>query len=290
MRPILDLAEQHVESSLRVALIEGGVSACRWYDSGWRALPFALVARFRGGIVVCEREGSRSASVPDGSAVVIPTGVRHRFVHPAGPLIESCWAHMRFTISEAIDLLALFDIPAVIGPPAAARIGDLCADLVRPDAVERERRRLPDLVRRKALETRLLEEIVAVSAYRAAAPAMLARIERMVPVLRYIDDHAADPLPRERLASAARVSPGYFDAIFRQAVGLTPQEYIKRLRVRRAQELLIHTALPVKRVASAVGYGDPFHFSRQFRAVCGMSPLAYRRLIAATLFDGPGGS
>ena len=288
MRPPLDWADQHVESSLRVTLIEGSVSLSRRYDSGWRVLPFALVARFRGGAVECERDGAGRVTVPDGSAVVVPATVRHRFVYPKGCLIETSWAHMRFTISEAIDLLALFDIPPVIGPPASTHIGDLCSGMVRPSAAGQERGRLPELVHRKALETQLLDEVVAVAAYRSAAPAMLARIGRMAPVLRYIDDHVTDPLPRDRLAAAAHVSPGYFDAIFKQAVGLTPQEYIKRLRVRRAQELLIHSTLPVKRIAGAVGYGDAFHFSRQFRAACGMSPLAYRRRLASTLFGGAG--
>ena len=58
-------------------------------------------------------------------------------------------------------------------------------------------------------------------------------------------------------------------------------EYVKRLRIARACELLITTTMSVADIARAVGYPDPFYFSRQFRRVRDCSPTQFRERAAA---------
>ncbi|MEA3272630.1 MAG: AraC family transcriptional regulator, partial [Patescibacteria group bacterium] len=55
-----------------------------------------------------------------------------------------------------------------------------------------------------------------------------------------------------------------------------PMEYVKQLRLKKAQMLLISTDESVAAVGNAVGYGDPFHFSRLFKTFVGNSPKSYR--------------
>jgi AraC-like DNA-binding protein len=57
-------------------------------------------------------------------------------------------------------------------------------------------------------------------------------------------------------------------------------EYVKRLRMARARELLLTTDRSIADIAGEVGYPDQFYFSRQFRAVAGSSPRHFRRRVA----------
>jgi len=78
------------------------------------------------------------------------------------------------------------------------------------------------------------------------------------------------------LAAVAGFSPSDFSTRFRAVTGFSVVEYVKRLRMARARQLLIASEASVADLAGEVGYADPFYFSRQFRAVTGLSPRSYR--------------
>jgi AraC family transcriptional regulator of arabinose operon len=84
------------------------------------------------------------------------------------------------------------------------------------------------------------------------------------------------PVPVAELAALVGLSPSHLTALFRRTTGCGPSEYHTRLRMGRARELLAGSDLPVAAVAAAVGYPDPFHFARRFRAVHGEPPSSYR--------------
>jgi transcriptional regulator GlxA family with amidase domain len=56
-------------------------------------------------------------------------------------------------------------------------------------------------------------------------------------------------------------------------------DWLRRLRVAEARRLLADLDLPVKEVGRRVGFEDPYHFSRVFRAIDGLSPSAHREAI-----------
>ena len=74
----------------------------------------------------------------------------------------------------------------------------------------------------------------------------------------------------------AGFSPSHFSARFRAATGFSVLEYLKRLRMARARQLLIVTENSIAEIAAAVGYPDSFYFSRQFSAVNHISPREFR--------------
>jgi len=53
--------------------------------------------------------------------------------------------------------------------------------------------------------------------------------------------------------------------------------YVLEQRVKRARQLLMQTDLPLSAIASAVGFYDQGHFSRQFRSLVGTTPSSFRR-------------
>ena len=92
----------------------------------------------------------------------------------------------------------------------------------------------------------------------------------------YLRDHFAEQVGVAALAAMAALSPSHFSAVFRRQVGMPVLRYQTQLRMTRARELLDTTDLPVARVAQEVGYDDPFYFTRQFKAVHGVTALRYR--------------
>ena len=78
------------------------------------------------------------------------------------------------------------------------------------------------------------------------------------------------------LARAVRSSPSHLTALFRQALGCPPMRHRERVQMEHAKRLLLSTGLPIKTIAEAVGFINPFHFSTRFRAVVGRSPRAFR--------------
>jgi len=85
---------------------------------------------------------------------------------------------------------------------------------------------------------------------------------------------------RLRLADAARqanLSPYHFHRLFARTFGETPHEFLTRVRIDRAKELLARDALAVTEVCFAVGYESLGSFSSRFRAEVGYSPSEFQR-------------
>lgn len=102
---------------------------------------------------------------------------------------------------------------------------------------------------------------------------------RIETTLTYILKHAAEPLSIPQLASQADLSVSHFIRMFKLWTGQTPADYIHYQRIENAKRLLSDGRLSVKQIARRVGYQDPFHFSRVFRRVEGLSPTAYRQSV-----------
>jgi transcriptional regulator GlxA family with amidase domain len=87
----------------------------------------------------------------------------------------------------------------------------------------------------------------------------------------------AEPVSLCHLAEFARLSPATVGRLFRRHLGTTPVTWIMRVKIERARLLLRTRRLSVAEVARAVGFADPYYFSKCFRKVTGQSPLAYRQ-------------
>src|SRR5688572_4626826 len=93
-------------------------------------------------------------------------------------------------------------------------------------------------------------------------------------VLRHIDEHLGQPLTLSDLAEVAGLSMWRFATVFRQQVGIAPHRYICRLRVQRAQALMLEGISPAT-AASEAGFYDQSHLSRHFKNMFGMAPGQY---------------
>ncbi|SRR6266487_2158109 len=81
------------------------------------------------------------------------------------------------------------------------------------------------------------------------------------------------------LASLVNLSPSRFRHLFRLELGISPTQYLKLARMRRAQELLQTSDLRVKEICGSLGVHDISHFVRDYKMRYGETPSQTRRLM-----------
>ena len=195
-----------------------------------------------------------------------------------GPLIAfrpatgtRTWAHRYLAFQgsgverwKRAGLFPLFPQRAPPGLDWAARLDDLIDLAARRD----------DLGRRRA--TNALEGILLELAEARARPpesdnwlsTVTRQLEEWVPQASH--DYQA-------LARSLHISVSTLRRQFKRAMAASPHDYLLGLRVAAARRLLAESSIPVKEIAHKLGYKDVFYFSRQFRALAGVAPAAYRR-------------
>lgn len=100
---------------------------------------------------------------------------------------------------------------------------------------------------------------------------------RAVEVALWLEANAAEPVGLEDAARQAGLSPYHFLRVFRKALGVTPHQYLLRLRLGRAAKLLAEEEMPVTQVALDAGFADLSNFVRTFGRAAGVSPKRFRR-------------
>lgn len=96
-----------------------------------------------------------------------------------------------------------------------------------------------------------------------------------VQVESYVLSHYHRPVSLLQIAQSVGCSPAYLCRHFRELTGRTPFQYLRTVRIDAAKRLL-HSEVPIARVAEMVGFEDPLYFSKVFSAQVGESPVSFR--------------
>lgn len=107
----------------------------------------------------------------------------------------------------------------------------------------------------------------------AALPRQLERFRR---VIRHVEERHDEPLKIPDLAKLAGLSESHFRRSFKEHLGISPQEFLLRQRLRTGARMLTDTDLSIASVALECGFGDQSYFNRQFSRFFGESPRKYR--------------
>ncbi|MCL6602060.1 MAG: response regulator [Paenibacillus sp.] len=102
--------------------------------------------------------------------------------------------------------------------------------------------------------------------------------------LEYLEQHLQEALTMADMAQRLHLNSSYFSVLFKEQVGLPFSEYLSRLRIQRAKELLVHTRLSVGEIAERVGYQTDKYFIKVFKTLEDLSPSRYRQQMTGT-FD-----
>ncbi len=104
------------------------------------------------------------------------------------------------------------------------------------------------------------------------------RYREMAVVMEYMDKHFPESISVPRLASLTHLSLSQFERRFKALFQVTPMQYLIRLRLNKACQMLAASSTKITEIAVQCGFYDHSHFIRQFTATFGLSPSGYRRL------------
>jgi len=101
-------------------------------------------------------------------------------------------------------------------------------------------------------------------------------LERLNKTITYIHNHFNEPLSNKKLAELIHLSEGRFNHLFKESMEMAPLQYINRLRIKKAAELLHKESMTISEIAYIVGFNDYNHFGRVFRRHYGCTPTQMR--------------
>ncbi len=93
----------------------------------------------------------------------------------------------------------------------------------------------------------------------------------------FIEEHQDEDISLPDVAKSVNTSTFYFCKMFKKATGINFTEYLSRVRVEKAKNLLMNPNSRVSEVAYRVGFQSLTHFNRVFRKITGQSPTEFRR-------------
>src|SRR5262245_37587793 len=96
----------------------------------------------------------------------------------------------------------------------------------------------------------------------------------------YIQEHQTEELSLGEVARAVNMSTYYFCKSFKKVTGINFTDYVSRVRLEKAKNLLLNPNLRVSEIAYEVGFQSLTHFNRVFKKILGQSPTQYRAQLA----------
>jgi AraC-like DNA-binding protein/ligand-binding sensor protein len=97
----------------------------------------------------------------------------------------------------------------------------------------------------------------------------------------YIHEHQSEDLSLGQVARAVNASSFYFCKLFKKSTGINFVDYLSRLRIEKAKNLLLNPNCLISEIAFEVGFQSLTHFNRVFKKITGESPTAYRAQLPA---------
>jgi AraC-like DNA-binding protein len=228
----------------------------------------AIVIVCLAGLGWCQSGDTRLA-VHGGQALVIGPGVPHSYhADPSDPW-SIWWLHIAGSaVAPWISRLGAAQSPQLIAlSSASVAAKDIAQALTIMETRPSQAALAQSATHAWLLFSTLLRNKIGI-AHSGAEAVRLAE--------EYLRDHSAEQVRVPDVAAAVGMSCSHLTVLFRQTTGTTIVEYLTRLRMARARELLALSTLTVKEVAAAVGYEDPFYFSRRFHDLHGCSPSDFR--------------
>ena len=269
----------HAAQTIRVEYVQGGVTPVKLtFDTGWRTLPYHVVAQATEGEVLLEVDSLWNRTVRPRETMSIAPGVRHRISNLTDHGNISRWSHLNVWIFQTLPLAALFNLTGVVPQPQSDRLGEInaqLADIVLPGGLKAS---WTAHLRERFLELEIVTILVESLGATLPDSKNWRDLERLMPALKRIEENLGHSFSREELAAVVHLSPSHFAALFRTALGMAPGDYTRRRQLLKAQQLIATSSLGAEEIGRRCGFASPPHFSRAFKERFGHSPANYRRL------------
>ncbi len=159
----------------------------------------------------------------------------------------------------------LATVPLSSVDPNARQLGLVAAQVLERIIRTGEAPAQPILVLPETVVVRASSDVLAVDNADVAA------------ALRYIQDHACDPMRIDQMAEDLAVSRRTLERQFNSILKFTIHDEIRRVRLERARQMLLKTTLKIPEIARRCGFMNSKRFSADFRRFIGMTPSTFRQ-------------
>ena len=99
-------------------------------------------------------------------------------------------------------------------------------------------------------------------------------------MIEYIHANSSGNITLATMARIAEVTPHHFASLFTKETGISPHQYVLRVRIERAKIHLKDDRLTVAQVSKLIGFRTQEHFTKVFRRVAGVTPSKFREELA----------
>lgn len=97
------------------------------------------------------------------------------------------------------------------------------------------------------------------------------------PVIRFVEENYTETISMKDMALMTGLSATQFNVRFRNVLRMSPTDYVLSRRIQDAQKRLTETSQSIAEIGIYTGFVDQSHFTKRFRKITGMTPLAYRK-------------
>ena len=277
---------------LKAVTVNNNISARRleWHAHDEMELIFPLRGHYR-----YEFKGRREVSLSNESFIAIPGGVMHRLnesIDPPGTRIhiylkapaDRSTAKGGFTAAEYSRLYQTLSRHPLTRQRVSPQLKFALSPLSRiiiPDS--------PDLSGVAGMRARFLCCLVLCGCVSRASSADGASEGRIIgEAVKWLERNHSSHVHMDRLVDYVGYSRPRLFALFKKQTNMTPGEYLRNYRIKKAKEMLTRTDLPTASVGKACGLGTPDQFSHLFKKMTGLTPLAYRTSRSPLLPTGSG--
>ena len=236
------------------------------------------------GATAYEFAGQQGVELHGGHFLVVPPGLVHRGFHDVRSPSTICglalsasrpsaWKHTTFTGADVGRLRTALESASRKVHPFNPALRWLVRRLLE------ETGNYPANPRRAeaGIALRALICAVLVEAMRQILVPLTEPKEFAAAAIAYLRTHLSEPVGMDDLVRHVGFSRARMFDIFKAQTGLTPNDYLQRARVEKAQEQLRQTNLSVTQIALATGFSSGQYFSTVFARYAGVSPTAFRK-------------
>ena len=233
---------------------------------------------FRWEIAWADEASVRSSTQPTGGIAIFPANHRHR----------SRWFDQFHVIALAVgrELLAeAADAAGHVNPKQVQLRREMSRDdpflrhliLALREALEADRRSSAFYGENVAVAVAMhLVCRYAATPPPTRSPRALLPMQQLRRVAEYIQANLEVPISLQALGEVAQMSVFHFSRLFKARTGVTPHQYVLKLRISRAKSLLNDPSRTMADIAAQCGFAHQQHFADAFRRNAGVTPTAYR--------------
>jgi AraC-like DNA-binding protein len=288
------LGSQLIDTNPRISGFDLGVPEVRWFgfcrfrdavrtNDSWDSHTGPEVVFVMEGEACWEVGEHDLVQANGGQAVVFPAGARHRILNSIYPPSESLWILMKGPDEVEAPSLLMKDAHAEfcgllntgrllrdINESCKIQITELARLLADPAVFGGGRLIVSDL--RAKLHNVMLEfwKTCGTRGERAESNRIVAKAKT------FLNANSSEEVSIGELAERLGCSRGHLHAVFRSEMGMSPIDYLRRLRITKSCASLTRSVEPITEIALSNGFESSQYFARVFRRYVGISPREFR--------------